>query len=54
MISLHEWLILGKKYSEDEAEETLLRLEAGMELSAEVKKDVREYTEDYIAWISRK
>lgn len=43
MINLEDWLGQIKNYSLDEIEETVLRLEAGMELPEEVRKDITEY-----------
>lgn len=43
MKSLFLWLQLKKGYTEDEAEETVLRVQNNMEVPEEVKNDVKEY-----------
>lgn len=45
-MSLYQGLI-EKGYTPDEAEETLIRLECGMEIPAEIHKDIREIYEKY-------
>lgn len=42
-MSLYQYLLEVKKYSEHEAEETVLRYEAGMEVPDSVLADIREY-----------
>ena len=57
MISLFEFLVNGKNYSCDEAEETVLRWEHGMDIPDEIKVDISEYYEsfsnDQNAWCIR-
>lgn len=48
MISLYQWLIENKEYSEFEAEETLIRYHNSMEIPIEVKNDIKEYTYEYL------
>lgn len=48
MISLYQWLIDERGYSEAEAEETVLRREVDLDLPEEVLIDVREYTQVFI------
>lgn len=42
-MSLYEYLVGLKNYSENDAEETVLRYEAGMSIPEKVLKDIREY-----------
>ena len=48
MISLYQWLIERKGYTEEEAEETVLRHECSLKIPDEVNKDIKEYTEEFI------
>lgn len=43
MISLFEFLVNTKEYRVDEAEETVLRWEFGMDIPEDVKADIDEY-----------
>ena len=47
MISLYQWL-LEHGYSEAEAEEAVLRFDAGMPIPDNIKKDIRLYSEEFI------
>lgn len=42
-MSLYQYLLEVKEYSENDAEETVLRLDAGMEVPEDVLKDVKEF-----------
>lgn len=48
MISLYQWLQERKNYKEWEASETVDRFECGMEIPDKVRKDIKEYTEEFI------
>ena len=48
MISLYQWLLERKGYTEAEAEETVLRYDGGLDIPEEVKKDIKEYTEEFM------
>lgn len=45
-MTLYQYLIEKKLYSEAEAEETVLRFENNMTLPLEVKKDIKSYYKD--------
>ena len=47
-MSLYQWLLERKGYTEEEAEETILRYDGGLEIPEKVKKDIKEYTEEFI------
>ena len=44
MVSLYQFLTEEKNYTEAEAEETVLRYDAGMEIPKEIKKDIKEWS----------
>lgn len=48
MMSLYQWLIERKGYSEDDASIAIDSWEIGIYLPPEVKKDIYEYSEEYI------
>ena len=48
MISLYQWLIERNGYSEDDASIAIDSWDIGAYLPSEVKKDIYEYTEEYI------
>ncbi len=48
MQSLYQWLQDKKGYSWSEAEETIDRFDNGMEIPDNVKRDIKEYTEEFI------
>lgn len=52
-MSLYQWLIDEKAYTEDEAAETVLRYDAGMSIPDDVKIDIFEYTEEFINTFGR-
>ncbi len=43
MVSLYQWLLERKGYTEAEVEETVLRCDGGFDIPEEVKKDIKEY-----------
>ena len=43
MISLYQYLVEEKNYTEAEAEETVLKYEMAQEIPKEIKKDIKEY-----------
>lgn len=45
-MTLYQYLIKKKYYTEAEAEETVLRFEYSMTLPDEVKKDIKSYYKD--------
>lgn len=48
MQSLYQWLQETKGYTWAEAEETIDRYDSGMPLPDNVRRDIREYTEEFI------
>lgn len=42
-MTLFQYLVDEKRYTEAEAEETVIRFENGMEVPQEVKQDINEY-----------
>lgn len=48
MISLYQWLIERKGYTEDDASIAVDSWDIGIYLPPEVKKDIYEYSEEYI------
>jgi len=48
-MSLYQYLILFKDYTEDEALETLLRYKTGMKLPEYVLMDIKEYYKESYA-----
>ena len=42
-MSLYQYLTEEKNYTEDDAEETVLRVEAGMSIPKEILNDIAEY-----------
>lgn len=45
-MTLYQYLIEKKSYTEAEAEETVLRFEHSMSLPTDVKKDIKSYYKD--------
>ena len=48
MKSLYQWLQDEKGYSWEEASETVIRYEQDMDIPDDVKRDIKEYTEEFI------
>ena len=46
-MTLYQYLIDEKQYTEAEAEETVIRYDIGMEIPEEIIKDIREYNRNY-------
>lgn len=46
MISLYQYLLENKNYTEAEADETIIRYDVGMDIPDKVKQDIDDYWHD--------
>ena len=49
MISLYQYLLEKKNYTEGEAEETILRYDVGLDIPEKVKQDIDDYCHEMLS-----